>query len=296
VEGGGTTFCCAIAEDSPDNIVEQAVFDTADPTTTTAKVKEWLLARQFDAIGVASFGPIDAKVGSPTYGYITSTPKPHWGNTDLVGLLGLRSEISVPFKFDTDVNAPALAEYDLHCRAALKSSSAYITVGTGIGVGLVVNGQSVKGLLHPEAGHIQVKRHPTDAFAGTCPFHGDCVEGMCSTGALAARAGIPATDLPTLPDDSEVWDHCAYYIAQLCVTLVLIASPELICIGGGVLNRASLYPRIRAYVLALLRGYVVHESLTEENIDTFIRPSHWGSKAGLVGAVYLAKLAAEESI
>jgi len=140
-----------------------------------------------------------------------------------------------------------------------------------------------------------VKRHLHDTFKGTCPFHGDCIEGMCSSGALSARAGCAAADLPKLPDSAEVWDSCAYYIAQLCVTLILVSSPEMICIGGGVLNRASLYPRIRTYVLQLLSGYIQHDLLTEDNIDSFIKPSQWGSKAGLVGTAYLAQLAAAEA-
>ena len=252
------------------------MFETNDPETTLGAVKEWLKSQQFDSIGIACFGPIDAKIGSSTFGYITSTPKPKWRNTNVVGLLGLETDFKhIPFKFDTDVNAPALAEYTLHCKDAALQSCAYITVGTGIGVGLVANGQTVKGLMHPEAGHIQVKRCPGDTFAGSCPFHADCVEGMCSTGALTGRAGCAAGELPNLLDDDVLWDQCAFYIAQLCVTLVMVASPEVICIGGGVLNRACLYPKVRALTLSLLNGYIQHELLTEERIAEFIKPSYW---------------------
>lgn len=276
IEGGGTTWVCAIAVDTPDNFVERVVIPTTDPKTTLGQVREWLHGQSFEAIGIASFGPIDAKIGSPTFGYITSTPKPHWGNTNVLEMLGLYDEFNTyPFRFDTDVNAPALAEYTLHGQAASLTSCAYITVGTGIGVGFVVNGNTVKGLMHPEGGHIQVKRCPGDEFPGTCPFHGDCIEGMCSTGALTARANCTATDLPSLPDDHIVWEHCAYYIAQLCATIIMVASPELICIGGGVLNRASLYPRIRALTLSLLNGYIQNEVLTEARIHEFIKPSFW---------------------
>jgi fructokinase len=276
IEGGGTTWVCAIAVDAPDNFVERAVFPTADPETTLGQVREWLRSQTFDAIGIASFGPIDAKIGSSTFGYITSTPKPKWGNTNVVGLLGLYDEFKqYPFMFDTDVNAPALAEYTLHGKAASLTSCAYITVGTGIGVGFVINGQTVKGMMHPEAGHIQVKRCPGDEFPGSCPFHGDCVEGMCSTGALCGKANCSPHDLPNLSDDDIVWEHCAFYIAQLCATMVMVASPELICIGGGVLNRASLYPRIRTQTLKLLNGYIQNELLTEERIHEFIKPSYW---------------------
>lgn len=276
IEGGGTTWVCAIAVDSPDNFVERAEFPTTDPQTTMGLVRSWLRSQTFDAVGIASFGPIDAKIGSPTFGHITSTPKPHWAYTDVVKLLGFYDEFKeYPFKFDTDVNAPALAEFTLHGKDASLTSCAYITVGTGIGVGFVVNGQTVKGMMHPEGGHIQVKRCPGDDFTGTCPFHGDCIEGMCSTGALTARANCNAADLPTLPDDHIIWDQCAYYIAQLCATIVMIASPELICIGGGVLNRASLYPRIHKQTLALLNGYIQNDLLTVGRIQDFIRPSYW---------------------
>lgn len=154
-------------------------------------------------------------------------------------------------------------------------------IGTGIGVGLVINNQSVKGLLHPEAGHILVKRKPNDLmigdniFLGTCPYHKDCIEGMCSSGALALRANCSIQELPLLTDDHEIWDITAYYIAQLCVNLILIASPELICIGGGVLNRKSLFPKIRSYTLSILSDYVQHELLTEDEIQNYIKPSYW---------------------
>ena len=276
VEGGGTTWVCAIAVDNVDNFVERAEFVTSDPVTTLGQVREWLNSQKFDAIGVGSFGPIDARIGSPTFGYITSTPKKLWAHTNVLELIGLNDEFKgVPFRFDTDVNAPALAEFNLHGQSAALTSSCYITVGTGIGVGLVVNSNSIKGMMHPEAGHIQVKRAPGDTFAGTCPYHGDCVEGMCSSGALTARANCTTADLPHLSDDDVVWDHTAYYIAQLCATLVMVASPEVICIGGGVLNRASLYPRIHKHVLAMLNGYISNELLTSERIAEFIKPSYW---------------------
>lgn len=267
---------CVIAVDSVDNFVERVEFDTVDPETTLGKVRTWLNTQTFDAVGVGSFGPIDAKIGSPTFGFITSTPKKLWANTDLIRMLGLYDEFKdKPFRFDTDVNAPALAEFNMHGQSNNLTSGAYITVGTGIGVGLVVNGNSVKGMMHPEAGHIQVTRCPGDSFHGTCPYHGDCVEGMCSSGALIARANCTQAGLPALGDDHEVWDHTAYYIAQLCATLVMVASPEVICIGGGVLNRTCLYPKIHKHVLTILNGYIQNELLTPERIHEFIKPSFW---------------------
>lgn len=278
VEGGGTTWVVAIAEDKPDNFLERASFETVDdPSITLTNVKNWLLERQFDSIGIASFGPIDAKVGSSTFGFITSTPKPGWRDTNVLKLLGVYDEFKgKPFLFDTDVNAPALAEYMLNLLENNSISSfAYITVGTGVGVGIVANGHTIKGLLHPEAGHISVRPHPKDSFEGSCPFHGACIEGMCATGAIAKRLGCPRSELANIADDHEVWDLEAYYIAQLCANLLLIASPEKIAIGGGVLHRLSLFPKIRSHFLQIVHGYIQHPMITTANVDNYIAPSFW---------------------
>lgn len=245
IEGGGTSWQAAIAVDHPDNIIERFRISTSpNPATTLGELREWLSKREFDAIGVATFGPVDANPRSSTYGYITSTPKPGWRNTDVLTLLGVR-DFGKPFLFDTDVNAPAWAEH-IMANESHKSSSAYITVGTGIGVGLVVNNQTVRGLMHPEAGHIMVARQPEDTFPGTCPFHGACIEGMCASGALTARKHLSdSSELAGLDDEDPLWDSCAYHLAQLIAQLVYIASPERVLLGGGVMNRASLYPKIR---------------------------------------------------
>jgi fructokinase len=301
VEGGGTTWVVAISEGEPQNIVLKSEFATeANPEITLGKVRNWLNQQfnqsPFDAIGVATFGPIEAKINAPKFGFITSTPKPGWKDTNVLKLIGLKDEFkNVPFLFDTDVNAPALAEYSFLNNPHL-SSSAYITVGTGVGVGLVINGKTVHGMMHPEAGHLLVQKLPHDqSFSGSCPFHGCCIEGMCSTGALSRRANIPASDLPQLADDHELWDICAHYIAQLCAALVLISSVEHISIGGGVLNRTILYPKIRTHLLKILNEYIENESLTIANIDTFIAVPVWGANAGLVGAAYLAHVAYQSS-
>ena len=245
VEGGGTSWVVVLVEDKPDNIIEREQFVTETPEITLSKIRLWLNNRKFEAIGIASFGPIDAKKTSRTFGFITSTPKPNWGNTDVLRLLGMYDEFKdIPFEFDTDVNGPAYAEYCLHGSNSM-SSCAYITIGTGVGVGLVVNGQTVKGLVHPEGGHMLVAPKPLDSFEGSCPFHGKCVEGMVSSGALCQRLQCTIHELPNFPDEHPVWDTTAYYIAQLCCNLVLLASPEHISIGGGIMNRTSLYPAIR---------------------------------------------------
>lgn len=246
VEGGGTSWLVAIAVNTPENIIERHRVHTTTPQQTLNEIKEWLWNRQgqYDAIGIATFGPVDANPTSPYYGYITSTPKPGWKNTNVLELLGVK-EMNIPYLFDTDVNAPALAEH-IMSNDQNTTSSAYVTVGTGIGVGLVINNQTVRGLMHPEAGHLMVARQDGDNFPGTCPFHGACVEGMCASGALTARKQLSdASELAALSDDDPVWDACAYQLAQLCAQLVYIASPEKIRFGGGVMNRVSLYPKIR---------------------------------------------------
>jgi fructokinase len=173
------------------------------------------------------------------------------------------------------------------------TSCAYITIGTGVGVGLVVNGSTVHGLLHPEAGHIYVPPLPGDKFGGHCPYHKTCIEGMCATGALAARIQQPASALIELPDNHEVWSVVANQLAHLCNTLVLVASPQKISIGGGVMNRACLYPMIRERFKELMGGYVQHASLEAGvgGLDVFIAPSVFGAQAGIVGACYLAMVA-----
>lgn len=241
---------------------------------TLGLIKEWLKERHFDAIGIASFGPIDCHPSSSTFGFITSTPKPRWSNTNVLKLLGIYDEFNgIPYKFDTDVNAPAFAEFKFHGKVG-QSSCAYITVGTGIGVGLVINGQTVHGLAHPEAGHIHVPKRIGDSFNGTCPFHGSCIEGLCSTGALAKRNNCRVEDLPSFSDEDEVWDLASYYIAQLCASLIMMACPERIVIGGGLMNRTVLYEKIRKQTVEILNGYIQLAAITSK-IDELIVPSNW---------------------
>jgi fructokinase len=274
VEGGGTTWVVVICDSEPSNIIDKAEFETTTPEITLGLIKEWLKERPFDAIGVASFGPIDCNSSSSTFGFITSTPKPRWGNTNVLQLLGIYDEFKgIPYKFDTDVNAPAFAEYKFYGKAE-HTSCAYITIGTGVGVGLVINGKTVHGLAHPEAGHLHVQKRVGDSFEGTCPYHGSCIEGMCSTGALSKRSNCRAEDLPSLSDEDEVWEITSYYIAQLCASLIMMACPERIVIGGGLMNRTILYEKIREQTIQILNGYIQLEAITSK-IDELIVPSEW---------------------
>lgn len=303
VEGGGTTWVVAIAIDRPDNVVERAEFPTTTPTETIGACVEWLRGKEYDALGVACFGPVDLHPSSRTYGHITTTPKPGWQYVDVLGpLRALRPDL--PFGFDTDVNAPALAEYlqmaaeaASSASVAAPSSCCYVTVGTGVGVGLVVNGQPVHGLMHPEGGHVAVPRRAVDlAFEGSNPndcFGGSCAENMCCSLALAMRAGLASTSgLADLGDDHEAWDAAAHYIGAMCASIVLLASPERIVLSGGVMLRKTLFPKIRKAVQAQLNGYIQMPQLTtQQGIDEFITPSRWGNKAGLVGALTLSQQA-----
>jgi fructokinase len=298
VEGGGQSWRCAISLGTPENIVESRDFKTESPEVTLGAIRAWLQTKTFDCLGIASFGPIDARKSSPKYGFITSTPKQGWTDTDVLTLLGMKEEFKhIPYAFDTDVNAPALAEY-IHMLSvdASVSSCAYITVGTGVGVGLVVNGRTVHGLMHPEAGHIIVGKRSTDDFAGVCGFHGCCVEGRCSSVALAERAKVSLSQLPTLADDNPVWDDCAFYLAALCANIILMVCPERIVLSGGVMNRTCLYAMVRAHVVSasILNEYIQIEALDIKNIDQYIAPSRWGDRAGIIGALYLAKTALDK--
>lgn len=289
IEGGGTTWKVAIAQDKPDNITESIRFDTTSPEETFGKIKEWIKDKNYDSVGIATFGPVDPKLTSPTYGHITTTPKPGWKNVDVVGAL---TDGSKPILFDTDVNAPALAEFTFHASSPTQSSVAYITVGTGVGVGLVINGKTVHGLVHPEGGHVPPFRLPSDGIKGNDLYKD--IEGLSNTIAIASKKGIDRHLLKTIGDDDAVWDSVAHALGSLCATLVLMVSVERIVISGGVLNRTILYPKIRAKTLEILKGYIVHPLLTPALIDQYITPSEWGDNAGIVGALTLAKVALDD--
>jgi len=296
VEAGGTSFKLAIAAGPDFSNIETTSFETKDREETLKNVVNWLKERQskFVALGIASFGPVDLDPASLFYGYITSTPKDGWQDTPLLKTF---EQFNVPMGFDTDVNAPALSEVRIggHEEGGRTiESCAYITVGTGVGVGLVVRRNTpVHGLVHPEAGHMRVPRHKHDVFPGNCPRHKDCVEGMVSSGALAARLGVAEDKLPTISNDDKVWKVIGHYLAALCVNLVLTVSPSVIVLGGGVMNRDCLYAIVREKTLKLLNGYIVSDMLTPGKIDKYIVRSRFGNDSGIVGALELARLAYE---
>jgi fructokinase len=258
----------------------------SDPAATLGRI-EAELRRGIEthgpirALGVASFGPIDYRRGSPRYGWITSTPKPGWRDTAIVPRL---AHLGVPLGFDTDVNGAALAEGRWGAAQGLEDF-AYVTVGTGVGVGLFVNGALVHGFLHPELGHIRVTRRAGDTWPGACAFHGDCVEGLASGPAIAARAGAPA-HLISAAD--TVWDGVVHALAQLLHTVVLATAPRRILLGGGVMEgRPQLLAGLRRELASSLNGYIAREELGV-GIENYIASPGLGSRAGPLGALALA--------
>ncbi|MEA3308600.1 MAG: ROK family protein [Chloroflexota bacterium] len=286
IEAGGTKFVCAVGTD-PDDIRAQVSFPTTTPEETIGRAIDFLAAQQqqtpLTAIGIGGFGPLDPKPSSPHYGYITTTPKPGWQQTDLVG--PIKESLGIPVGFDTDVNCAARGEYRWGAAQGL-DSFIYLTVGTGIGGGCLINGQPVHGLMHPEMGHIRIPHDlERDPFPGNCPYHGDCLEGLANGPALAARWGQKGV---LLPPAHPAWQLEAEYLALALVNYILTIMPERIVLGGGVMQQAQLFPLIRARVLELLNGYLAVPEIVA-GIDEYIVPPGLGNRAGVLGAIALAE-------
>jgi fructokinase len=269
----------AILARGPDEVLARETVPTTSPEQTLGALAAILSRCQsFEALGVASFGPVDLDPSSATYGFITSTPKPGWAGTDVLG--PLRQAAGVPAAFDTDVNGAALAEMRWGSGRDMQDF-AYVTVGTGVGVGLIANGLPMRGFAHCELGHIRVARLPDDEFAGSCPFHGDCVEGLAAGPSLIARVG--AERVGALSRDDPVWASVAWTLAQMCHAIVCAAAPRAIAIGGGVLdNQPHLLERIEAMLVESLGGYIVLPP------GPYLRVPELGRDAGPLGAIALA--------
>ena len=278
VEAGGTKFVLGVATDK-DRFEATTRIDTTTPQETIAAMLDWFRGQDaLDAIGVASFGPLELDKKSPTWGHIGQTPKPHWSGVDIAGPLQRAFGCSVAI--DTDVNGAALAEY--HWGAGQgQRSMLYFTIGTGVGGGAVVDGQILHGLSHPEMGHIFLPRHPGDMeFAGICPFHGGCLEGLASGPAIKARWGM---SLSQLPADHPAHEIIAFYIAQTVVTMQAIFAPARIIFGGGVMCTPGLIDCVRTQAVTLGGGYF--RGVPDEIV---VLPG-LGDKAGLLGALSLAQ-------
>ena len=285
IEAGGSKIVCGIGT-GPDDLRAETCITTTTPTETLARVVEFFrdhaVRTPFAALGIASFGPLDLDPDSSTAGFITETPKPGWSRVDLAGVL--RRGLGVPVAIDTDVNASALAELRWGAGVGF-DPLVYLTVGTGIGGGAVIDGRPLHGLVHPEMGHIRIPRDPSDSFAGACPFHGDCLEGLASGRAIAARRGLPGEALAV---DDPVWALEARYLALGLVGIIGVLSPRRIIVGGGVVRHPHLLARVRHDVQGLLAGYVRARAVLDTIADYIVVPG-LGERAGLLGALALGR-------
>ena len=280
LEAGGTKMVCAIGDENG-NILERVSIPTLTPEETMPAILDFFRNKNISALGIGCFGPVDLDKKSPTYGHITTTPKLAWKNYDIVGVC--EKELGVPVGFDTDVNGSALGEATWGCTKDL-DNSIYITVGTGIGVGVIIDKKPYHGMIHPEGGHIFLARHPQDPMErGVCPYHELCLEGLASGPSIQARWGKPGAELA---DRKEVWELEAYYLAQAICSYIMILSPERIIIGGGVAHQEQMMPMIRAEVLRQMGGYIAAKGM--QDLDNYIVLPSLNDDQGILGALKLA--------
>jgi fructokinase len=274
IEAGGTKFVCAIGS-GPEDLETCEIPTTTPDATIQRAVAFFKTGGPVKAIGIGSFGPIDPNPKSPTFGYITSTPKLAWRNLDFVG--AMRSALGVEIAFDTDVNAAAMGEFRWGAAQGLEDFL-YLTVGTGIGGGGMSNGRLMHGRVHPEMGHIRIPHDlARDPFAGCCPYHGDCLEGLASAPAIESRWGQEAGKLPA---GHPAWDLEAHYLALGLWNWICTLSPQRVILGGGVMRREELFPLVRAKLGALLGDYLEAPEIV---------PPQLGARAGVLGAIALAQ-------
>lgn len=280
LEAGGTKMVCAIGDETG-RIFEQVSIPTQTPDVTMPKLIEYFKERGVEALGVACFGPIELDRNSPQYGCITSTPKLAWRNYNIVGELA--DALQCPIGFDTDVNGSVLGEVTFG-QAKGKNCVIYLTIGTGVGGGIYIDGRLLHGMVHPEAGHVLIRKRSDDTYEGKCPYHKTCLEGMAAGPAIEERWGSKAAELA---DRTEVWDLEADYIAQALTGYILTLSPEMIILGGGVMHQEQLFPLIRQKVTQLLGGYVQAEEL--EEMERYIVPASLHDDQGIMGCLELAR-------
>ena len=282
MEGGGTKFVCAVGA-GPDEIIAETRFPTTTPEKTLEQAIAFFKKYKLAGIGLAPFGPLDLNPASPGYGSITATPKPGWSNANILGTF--RKQFDLPMAFDLDVNAAAFGEFKWVPENQGLESLAYFTIGTGIGAGILINGKVVHGLTHPEAGHVQLPHdRQKDPFAGGCPFHGDCFEGLANGPAIAKRWGQPAQSLPV---NHPAWELEATYIADALSATIYLVSPQRIVLGGGVMEQSQLFPLIRHKVRENLNGYIASPVITG-GMDAYIVAPGLGKRSGILGAMAMA--------
>ena len=287
IEAGGTKFLCAVGH-GPKDIRAEVRFPTTTPGETIGRAIDFFNAQQaihgeITSIGICSFGPLDPDPNSPKFGHISSTPKAGWTDIDIVGRV--QKALEIPIGFDTDVNGAALGEWRWGAAQGL-DTLVYLTVGTGIGGGVMVDGRLLHGLIHPELGHIRIPHNwDEDPFNGCCPFHGDCFEGLASGPSISERWDQPAE---TLSSDHPAWELEAHYIALALANYICTLSPQLIVLGGGVMLQTHLFPMVRQRVQEQLNGYVRSPSILK-SIDRYIVPPGLGDRSGILGAIALAQ-------
>ena len=280
LEAGGTKMVCSVGDENG-QIFDRFSLPTTTPDETIPQIISYFKDKQIEALGVAGFGPLDLDTASPTYGYITTTPKLSWVNCNF--LPQLTDALGVPAGIDTDVGAAALAEFQLGAGRGV-NHLIYVTVGTGIGGGVIANGQIVHGLVHPEAGHIILRPHPNDpAPDGFCPYHKGCLEGLAKGPTFDARWGNSSKDLP---QGHIGWQIEAYYLAQFCMNAITMLSTEMIVLGGGVMQQMFLFPMVREMTLELLGGYVAHDKILNHLDEVIVAPG-LGVNSGVTGALLL---------
>ena len=288
LEAGGTKMVLAVYEEDGTEL-ERLTLPTETPEMTMPPMITFFRRHGIDALGVGSFGPLDLNPASPTYGFITSTPKLAWKNYPL--LKNLLDGRNIPAAIDTDVNAAIIAEAELGAARGCQNA-VYVTIGTGIGGGVYANGQTVHGLLHPEVGHTLLRPHPLDPNPrGVCPYHESCLEGLAAGPAIGARVG---GDAKNLPDDHPTFEIEAFYLAQMCVNLITTLSPERIILGGGVMQRSRLFAQVREQTVRLLNGYIQAPAITG-HIDEYIVAPQLFPVSGLVGSYLIGRKALEKA-
>ena len=294
LEAGGTKMICAVGNEDG-QILDQVSIPTSTPEETMPAVIEYFKAKvspelaeedRLSALGIACFGPVDVRKNSKTYGNILYTPKIAWRNFPMVKTM--KDALNIPVGFDTDVNGSLLGEVTWGCAQGL-TDAVYFTIGTGIGMGAMSGGNLIHGMLHPEAGHIAMSVIPGDEYKGHCPSHGACFEGMASGPAIEERWGKKGSELS---DNPEVWELEAKYIAQAMTAVTYMLSPQKIILGGGVMSQSQLFPMIRKYVTEYINGYIDTKEL--RNINSYITPAALNGNQGIMGAIKLAEMAAEE--
>ena len=286
LEAGGTKMVCAIGDENG-KIIDRVKFPTETPEATMPQIFDYFRDKGLSAIGIACFGPIDLHKDSPTYGSITSTPKKGWSGYNIVR--ETQRELGLPVGFDTDVNGSMLGEATWGCAKGV-SDAIYLTIGTGVGGGVISNGKLLHGMLHPEVGHIRLPKVEGDPGKSVCPFHDNCFEGLAAGPSLQARWGVSADQLA---DKAEVWEIEAEYIANALMSYALILSPQKIILGGGVMHQEQLFPLVRKKFHELVNGYIITDEMND--LDNYIVPPSLNDDQGIMGAVKLAMDAAEEN-